>query len=81
MFNLLMAVNAACNFLLYCAFSDKYRRTFKTVFMGKKFDRHDTLYESSTASTRFTNSKRFQANGTGLKRNTSEYTQRYVEVS
>lgn len=31
-FNFLVSVNAACNFLLYCAFSDKYRRTFIRTF-------------------------------------------------
>nr|XP_045587521.1 uncharacterized protein LOC123749465 [Procambarus clarkii] len=32
-FNLLNAVNAAANFILYCAFSDKYRRTFLLTFV------------------------------------------------
>nr|XP_053644962.1 uncharacterized protein LOC128697364 [Cherax quadricarinatus] len=32
-FNLLNAINAAANFLLYCAFSDKYRRTFLLTFV------------------------------------------------
>lgn len=31
-FNLLMAVNAACNFVLYTVLSDKYRRVFLSVF-------------------------------------------------
>lgn len=31
-FNCLVSVNAACNFLLYCALSDKYRRTFMRTF-------------------------------------------------
>lgn len=31
-FNFLVALNAAGNFLLYCAFSDKYRRTFIQTF-------------------------------------------------
>ncbi|XP_059485581.1 sex peptide receptor-related protein 2 isoform X2 [Neocloeon triangulifer] len=35
-FNLLVAVNAACNFLLYCALSDKYRRTFAMTFLPRR---------------------------------------------
>ena len=31
-FNFLVTLNAACNFLLYCALSDKYRRTFMSTF-------------------------------------------------
>lgn len=31
-FNCLVSLNAACNFLLYCALSDKYRRTFMWTF-------------------------------------------------
>jgi len=31
-FNFLVSVNAACNFLLYCALSKKYRRTFIWTF-------------------------------------------------
>ncbi|XP_037081746.1 FMRFamide receptor-like [Pollicipes pollicipes] len=31
-FNFLMAINAACNFVLYCALSDKYRKTFLVTF-------------------------------------------------
>lgn len=31
-FNCLVSVNAACNFVLYCALSDKYRRTFMRTF-------------------------------------------------
>lgn len=31
-FNCLVALNAACNFVLYCALSDKYRKTFMLTF-------------------------------------------------
>ncbi len=31
-FNFLMAINAAGNFVLYCLLSQKYRRTFVTIF-------------------------------------------------
>lgn len=30
--NLLMAINATCNFFLYCFLSDKFRRTFTKIF-------------------------------------------------
>jgi len=33
-FNCLVSFNMACNFLLYCALSDKYRRTFLLTFCG-----------------------------------------------
>ena len=32
-FNFLVTINAACNFVLYCALSDKYRRTFLITFI------------------------------------------------
>jgi hypothetical protein len=32
-FNFLVTINAACNFMLYCALSDKYRRTFLLTFL------------------------------------------------
>lgn len=35
-FNLLVAVNASCNFILYCALSDKYRRTFALTFLPRR---------------------------------------------
>ncbi|KAK6630494.1 hypothetical protein RUM43_014839 [Polyplax serrata] len=34
-FNFLVTVNAASNFLLYCAFSGKYRRTLVATFLSK----------------------------------------------
>ncbi|KAG4078355.1 hypothetical protein HA402_013065 [Bradysia odoriphaga] len=34
--NFLTTLNAACNFLLYCALSDKYRKTVKELFLGRK---------------------------------------------
>jgi hypothetical protein len=32
-FNFLVTINASCNFMLYCALSDKYRRTFLLTFL------------------------------------------------
>ncbi|XP_063243833.1 probable G-protein coupled receptor 139 [Bacillus rossius redtenbacheri] len=54
-FNFLNAVNAACNFILYCAFSDKYRRTFLVTFLGRwcrAYSRryHGSLYNSAAFS-------------------------------
>lgn len=34
-FNFLITLNAACNFILYCVLSDKYRQTVKDLFFGK----------------------------------------------
>lgn len=34
-FNFLVTINAAANFLLYCAFSARYRRTLVATFFGK----------------------------------------------
>jgi len=31
-FNFLVSLNSACNFILYCALSEKYRRTFMLTF-------------------------------------------------
>ncbi|KAF5283142.1 hypothetical protein FQA39_LY17400 [Lamprigera yunnana] len=41
-FNALLAVNASCNFILYCALSDKYRRTCKALCINRKLNRQDT---------------------------------------
>lgn len=38
-----MTLNAACNFLLYCALSDKYRKTVKEIFLGRKMKRQNTM--------------------------------------
>ncbi|XP_049864214.1 probable G-protein coupled receptor 139 [Schistocerca gregaria] len=35
-FNFMAAVHSACNFLLYCALSDKYRRTFVLTFVPQR---------------------------------------------
>lgn len=34
-FNFLVAIHSSCNFLLYCALSDKYRRTFMVTFFPR----------------------------------------------
>lgn len=49
--NFLMTLNAACNFLLYCALSDKYRKTVKELFLGRKMKRQNTM--SSTYFSRY----------------------------
>ncbi|XP_076066241.1 FMRFamide receptor-like [Oratosquilla oratoria] len=43
-FNLLATVNAACNFILYCALSDKYRRTFLLTFFPKWYRQPSPLH-------------------------------------
>jgi len=50
-FNFLVTINAACNFMLYCALSDKYRRTFLLTFVPSCYtppspSRHNTVYSS-----------------------------------
>lgn len=53
-FNLLVAVNAACNFLLYTALSDKYRRVFVNVLffrfwgVGRRERRRRVVYATPT---------------------------------
>nr|CAD7415857.1 unnamed protein product [Timema poppensis] len=53
-FNFLNAVNAACNFILYCAFSDKYRRTFLTTFFGRCYRPPRRLHSQTSYSTEMT---------------------------
>ncbi|XP_063876942.1 FMRFamide receptor-like isoform X1 [Scylla paramamosain] len=48
-FNLLTAINAACNFVLYCAMSDKYRRTFLRTFCSRWY-RHPSPLHSWMAT-------------------------------
>ncbi|XP_068229096.1 FMRFamide receptor-like [Palaemon carinicauda] len=48
-FNLLSAINAACNFVLYCAMSDKYRRTFLCTFCSRWY-RHPSPMHSWMAT-------------------------------
>jgi hypothetical protein len=50
-FNFLVTINAACNFMLYCALSDKYRRTFLLTFLPccyhpPRSSRHNTAFSS-----------------------------------
>lgn len=61
-FNFLVAVNAASNFLLYCAMSDKYRRTLMITFLPCFTSKHQrshtfTSYNAShhNSSVRFNN--------------------------
>lgn len=48
--NFLVTLNAACNFLLYCALSDKYRKTVKQLFLGKKLMIRQNTMSSSRYS-------------------------------
>lgn len=55
--NFLVTVNAASNFLLYCALSDKYRKTVRALVCGHKPIRKSILtssrYNSGRTSTTF----------------------------
>lgn len=62
-------MNAACNFLLYCALSDKYRQTIKAIFLGIHSKRQNTI-RSSQASRYSTRSGRYgKYNGSTISRN------------
>lgn len=54
--NLLANINAASNFILYCALSDKYRKTVKAIFCGIRPIRKNTLSSSRFTSARTTTS-------------------------
>lgn len=47
--NFLVAINAACNFLLYCVLSDKYRQTVKDLVCHKLLHRQGTLNSYQTS--------------------------------
>lgn len=55
-FNLLITVNAASNFILYCLLSDKYRKTVKALLCGVRQIRRNTLSSSRFTSGRTTTS-------------------------
>lgn len=55
-FNLLVTINAASNFILYCLLSDKYRKTVKQLFCGVGTIRRNTLSSSRFTSARTTSS-------------------------
>ncbi|XP_068895016.1 sex peptide receptor-related protein 2 isoform X4 [Tenebrio molitor] len=65
-FNFLVTVNAATNFIMYCILSKKYRTTFRALFCGRRKNRQDTLMLSSTRT-------RYSSYNNGLRRNVSEY--------
>lgn len=54
--NFLVTVNAASNFLLYCALSDKYRKTVRALLCGRKPVRTGILTSSRYNSGRTTSS-------------------------
>lgn len=77
-FNLLINLNASCNFLMYCVLSDNYRRTFKLFFCSRNLNREDTSVTTYalSRSSRYNN-----AANNGFRRNISEYrTPRNVET-
>lgn len=50
-FNLLVSINAASNFILYCVLSDKYRKTVKVLFCGGRPMRRNTMSYTSPRTT------------------------------
>lgn len=66
-YNLLLAVNAASNFILYCVLSDKYRKTVKALFCGTRpIGRRNTLSSSRYTSARTTSSLYSRSQNSGL---------------
>lgn len=65
-FNLLVSINAASNFILYCVLSDKYRKTVKLIFCGVRPIRRNTLSSSRFTSARTTSSFYSRTNNTNL---------------
>lgn len=55
-FNLLVTINAASNFILYCMLSDKYRKTVKQLLCGGRSMRRNTMSSSRFTSGRTTSS-------------------------
>ncbi|XP_046998080.1 FMRFamide receptor-like [Schistocerca americana] len=54
-FNFMAAVHSACNFLLYCALSDKYRRTFVLTFVPQRCRRAGKLLNEPGGATIISN--------------------------
>lgn len=75
--NLLITVNAASNFILYCLLSDKYRKTVKQLFCGVRAIRRNTLSSSRFTSGRTTTSSFYSRPRTSnFLNNTPIYKQR-----
>lgn len=80
-FNLLVMVNAPCNFFLYCLLSKKFRSTFKQLFFNRR--KAKQLETETILLSKMKSSKPFSPYKHGLmKRNQSEYhTPRNLEVN
>lgn len=63
-------INAASNFILYCALSDKYRKTVRSLICGRTINRKNTLtssrFQTSRTATSFY-SKTNNSNGSFFK--------------
>lgn len=80
-FNLLVMVNAPCNFVLYCLLSKKFRSTFMKLFWDRR--KAKQLETETILLSRMKSTKTFNPYKHGLmKRNQSEYhTPRNLEVN
>ncbi|VEN55245.1 unnamed protein product [Callosobruchus maculatus] len=80
-FNLMLMLNAPCNFLIYCVLSKKFRTTFKKIFCERRKRKQldgDTLLLASTRSNHTFNPYR---DGLVKRKNFSEYrTPRNIET-
>lgn len=63
--NLMVAINSASNFVLYCAISDKYRRTVKDIFCGFLPVRKNKMSSSRFTSGRTTTSSFYSRSHNG----------------
>nr|CAH7722349.1 unnamed protein product [Callosobruchus chinensis] len=81
-FNLMLMLNAPCNFLIYCVLSKKFRTTFKKIFCERRKQKQldgDTLLLASTRSNHTFNPYK---DGLVKRKNFSEYrTPRNIEVT
>lgn len=69
--NFLVALNAACNFLLYCALSNKYRKTVRDLFIGRRPNRQNTI--NSSRFSRYSTSQTTNTSGGSSVRHKSPY--------
>ncbi|CAG9824171.1 unnamed protein product [Phaedon cochleariae] len=73
-FNLLLMLNAPCNFLIYCLLSRKFRSTFWKIFWQRRIKKAKLLEAETMLLSSMKSKDRFNPYRHGLmKRNASEY--------
>lgn len=77
--NFLMAINASCNFLLYSALSDRYRKTFLTTFLRcwhkppSPLHSQSVYYRSTVTETTMSRSPSCRERSPSQRSNSSRY--------